>query len=149
MAGAGRTYSLLYTGSLPLGINLSTGGVLSGTPTTEGTFEFTILATDTRGCTGKQHYWVASGCPTISLSPTTLPRAVVGQVYNKTFTASNGTAPYNFVVLYGSLPPGLNLTPGGILSGTSTKAGTFGFYIDVKDSYGCGILRFYNLVVTR
>lgn len=159
----GRPYNKLFTatggngphtfsvsdGSLPPGLNLAIGGALSGTPTTEGNFEFTILATDRRGCTGKRHYWVSFKCPTITLSPSTFPRAVVGHVYSRTMTASNGTAPYNFVVLSGGLPPGLSLSSGGVLSGIPTRTGTYQFYIDVKDAYGCFTIRSYNLVVAR
>ena len=137
------------SGTLPPGLTLTSGGLLSGIPTTEGTFSFSIIATDSRGCTGKQHYWVAFGCPNITLTPTTLPNGVVGQPYSKTITANNGSSPYNFVLRYGSLPTGLSLSTGGTISGTPTRSGTFNFYIDVKDAYGCGIMKLYKLVVAN
>ncbi|MCM2397654.1 putative Ig domain-containing protein [Rhizobium sp. S95] len=47
------------SGSLPAGLTLSTGGTLSGTPTTEETRTFTITVTDFHGATGNQSYTVA------------------------------------------------------------------------------------------
>ena len=36
----------LYSGNLPDGLNLTTNGTISGTPTTEGMFTFTVMATN-------------------------------------------------------------------------------------------------------
>jgi hypothetical protein len=45
-------------GALPTGLSLSSGGIISGTPTTAGTFTFTVTARDANGCTGLQAYTV-------------------------------------------------------------------------------------------
>ncbi|MFN7974375.1 MAG: Ig domain-containing protein [Acidobacteriota bacterium] len=82
--------------SLPPGLALSRAtGVISGTPTTSGTFNFTITATDAASCTGSRAYALVinpSRCGTI-LSPPTLPNGTVGVPYSQTVTASGGTAP--------------------------------------------------------
>ena|GEM_PF-1511822 len=56
----GGTGSISFTksdGLLPAGLSLtSSTGLLSGTPTQTGTFEFTIEATDQNGCFGKSFY---------------------------------------------------------------------------------------------
>ncbi len=44
------------SGSLPPGIALASGGGLSGTPGTAGTFNFTVTATDDNDCTGNKVY---------------------------------------------------------------------------------------------
>lgn len=44
-------YAFTYTGTLPDGLTLSPGGVLSGTPTTGGNFSFTVTVTDSLGQT--------------------------------------------------------------------------------------------------
>ncbi|MEP7337593.1 MAG: putative Ig domain-containing protein, partial [Acidobacteriota bacterium] len=55
-------------GTLPGGLNLTAAGVLSGTPTTNGTFSFTAKATDAIGCMGTRTYTVIiSGSGTNSL----------------------------------------------------------------------------------
>jgi len=53
------------SGALPPGLSLNpTTGVISGTPTTAGTFNFTIIATDANGCPGSRTYaFVIAGGP--------------------------------------------------------------------------------------
>lgn len=46
------TFSIA-AGALPGGLTISAGGVISGTPTADGIFNATILATDAKGCTGQ------------------------------------------------------------------------------------------------
>ncbi len=56
-AGASPTWS--DSGTLPPGLTLNPNtGLLSGTPTTEGTFNFTITTTAFNGCTGQRSYTV-------------------------------------------------------------------------------------------
>ena len=57
-AGGTGTKTFGFTGTLPSGLSLSTAGVLSGTPDTPGSYNFTIVATDTVGATGSQAYTV-------------------------------------------------------------------------------------------
>ena len=59
LSGSGGTspYTFAKTsGSFPSGLSLSSGGVLSGTPTVTGTFTFTVRATDNKGCIGSRNY---------------------------------------------------------------------------------------------
>ncbi|MBC6936213.1 MAG: right-handed parallel beta-helix repeat-containing protein, partial [Chloroflexi bacterium] len=68
------------------------------------------------------------------LSPTVLPDGAVGVLYpDQTITASGGSGSYTFDLFSGSLPPGLTLSPGGLLSGTPTLAGTFPFTVRAAD----------------
>jgi len=50
------------------------------------------------------------------------------------FQATGGSAPYTWSVSAGTLPPGLTLSPGGVLNGNNTAAGKFTFTAQVKDS---------------
>ena len=81
---------------------------------------------------------VDSQCPTISLTPATLPNGNPGVAYpNQTFTASNGSAPYTFSMT-GTLPPGLTFTPAtALLAGTPTTLGLFNFTITATDANQC------------
>ena len=95
------------SGTLPPGLTLSTGGLISGTPTTVGTATFTVMATDAAGGTVSGPYSITINAALASLSPASLPTGDVGVAYNKTITANGGTSPYTFVVTLGTLPPGL------------------------------------------
>ncbi|MDQ3012462.1 MAG: putative Ig domain-containing protein, partial [Acidobacteriota bacterium] len=58
-SGGAAAYTFATTaGNLPGGLTLSAAGVLSGTPTANGTFNFTVTATDANGCTGMRAYTV-------------------------------------------------------------------------------------------
>jgi hypothetical protein len=49
------TYAVI-SGALPTGLSLSSGGVISGTPTVAGYFSFTVRATDSVAATGSRAY---------------------------------------------------------------------------------------------
>jgi len=72
---------------------------------------------------------------TVTISPASpLPAGAVDLAYSQTLTGGGGTGPYTFSVISGSLPGGITLDPGGLLSGTTTAAGTFNFTIQVTDT---------------
>lgn len=121
-------------GALPAGLALSTGGVLSGTPTASGTFNFTVTATDAASNSGSRAYTLVVGVPTVSIAPASLPGGSAGTAYSQALTASGGNAPYAFTVSAGALPAGLTLSGAGLLSGTPTVAGTFNFTATATDS---------------
>jgi len=124
----------LSAGALPAGLTLTTGGVLSGTPTVAGNFAFTVSATDAHGFGAAQAYTLAIASPTLSIAPPTLPAGTAGSAYSQTLSASGGTAPYSYALSAGALPAGLTLTTGGVLSGTPTVAGSFAFTVTATDS---------------
>ncbi|PWK85924.1 outer membrane autotransporter protein [Fulvimonas soli] len=127
------TYNV-SSGLLPAGLVLSPAGVLSGTPTAAGSFNFTVTATDGGGFTGSQAYSLVVGAGTVVLDPGTLPNATAEASYTHTFAASGGTAPYTYSLTAGALPAGLALSSGGVLSGTPTAAGTYNFTVRATDS---------------
>ena len=90
---------------------------------------------------------VGPGCPTITISPATLPNGAVGVAYSQTLTASGGTAPYTFTITSGALPPGLALSTAGVVSGTPTTAGTYNVTIRATDANGCFASITYAIVI--
>ena len=64
-----------------------------------------------------------------------LASATLGIAYSETIFATGGSSPYALTVLSGTLPPGLSLNSGtGVISGTPTTAGTYGFTLKAIDS---------------
>ena len=136
--GNGGPYTyVINAGTLPAGVSDSAAGLISGTPTESGTFNFTETATDTSGHVGTENITlIIAG--TISIAPMTLPMATAYVPYTQTLTATGGTAPYTFTRASGSnaLPPGITLNPNGTLSGTPTALGTTFLTIVVNDAAG-------------
>lgn len=130
------TYSVA-SGTLPDGLSLNTTtGVLSGTPTTLGSYTFIIAATNTFGTATTSPITITTNAPAAPtvLPGSTPPSAINGQPYSYTIPASGSPAP-TFAVATGSLPPGLTLNPNtGTISGTPTGPGTF--TISITNSLG-------------
>jgi hypothetical protein len=147
--------SPLYTfsissGSLPAGLSLSSTGAITGSPTTAGTSTFTITARDANGCTGSRLYSITiagAGCPVITVTPTTLPPAILLFPYTQTITATGGTTPYTFTIAAGALPSGLTLVPSGTISGSPQQTGVFNVTIRATDAAGCQGSRAYSLAI--
>ncbi|MBI3195054.1 MAG: HYR domain-containing protein, partial [Ignavibacteriae bacterium] len=137
-SGGATPYTFsLSAGTLPTGFTLSSSGVVSGTTSQVGNFSITVTATDNNGCTGSQSYQFSIACPTITLAPASLTGGTLNSSYNETITASGGLSPYTFAVTTGTLPAGLTLSSGGILSGTPTQSGSFPLTITATDANGC------------
>jgi large repetitive protein len=125
----------LTAGSLPPGLALSASGSISGTPTTAGSYSFTVQAADTAAGKASQAFSV-SIASSLSITTTSLPSGTVGVAYSSTLSATGGTPPYTWSLTAGSLPPGLALSASGSISGTPTTAGSYNFTIQASDSGG-------------
>ena len=128
-----------------------TTGVLSGTPTSAGPFTFVVTVSDSGvspglvagaarrvldGAVPPFQTAQASVTATIVSAPLVVPPAAaftgtVGVSLNGSLTATGGTTPYTWQAT--GLPPGLNLSANGTLSGTPTASGTFKFTANVTD----------------
>jgi Putative Ig domain len=71
--------------------------------------------------------------PPLEIATTSLPGATVGEPYTTTLSAVNGEAPYTWSLINGSLPPGLSLSPSGVVSGSPTGPGTSTFTVAVTE----------------
>jgi len=129
------TYSLA-SGALPPGIALSSSGSLSGSPTTVGSYSFTVTVTDGFGFTGSQAYTFTVAAPTIAIAPATLPAGTGGAAYSQALSASGGSGGYTYNLASGALPPGITLSGSGTVSGTPTTAGSYNFTVSATDGFG-------------
>ena len=67
-----------------------------------------------------------------------LPVARVGQPYAARFSARGGVAPYQWSVVWGSLPKGLSLRPGGTIDGVPRRKGRINIVVSAADRTGLG-----------
>ena len=159
VVGTAYNYSVVATGStpitftvsagaLPTGLSLSTGGVISGTPTTAGTFTGTIQAANSTAPNATQAFSIViSQAPTFTSSAPTGTGAV-GVAYNFTCTAS-GSPASTFTVSAGALPTGLTLASGGAISGTPSAAGTFTGTIQAANGTAPNATQPFSIVITQ
>ncbi|MCW2038080.1 uncharacterized protein with beta-barrel porin domain [Xanthomonas arboricola] len=137
-SGGTAPYTFTVTaGALPAGLTLSPAGVLSGTPTATGSFNFTASATDSGNpTTGSRAYALVVAGANVILPATTLPAGTAGQAYSSAITpAAGGIAPYTYAVTAGALPAGITLNSAtGAVTGTPTSAGNFAFSVTATDS---------------
>jgi len=129
------TWSLVQ-GTLPAGLSLDGGsGVISGTPTASGTSSFTVQVRDSQASPATAQAMLGlTVLNNLVVSTNELPSGTSGTAYQATLMASGGTPSYSWSILSGSLPPGLNLSSGGVISGTPSAAGAWSFEVQVDDS---------------
>ena len=122
--------------SLPGGLSLSSGGVLSGTPTATGTTVINVTVTDAASSAHTATAALTIVIGTTALRVTTaspLPAGTIGTAYTALqLTASGGTPPLTWTA--SGLPPGFTLSAAGVLTGIPTAAGTTSFSVTVTDS---------------
>lgn len=120
------------SGNLPSGLTLSSTGTISGTPTSSGTFSFTVRASSGTSSATKL-LTITIEPATLTITTSSLPSGIVGSEYTYTLTASEPNAAWS--VSSGSLPSGLTLSTNGTISGTLSWAGDYDFTITARTAY--------------
>ena len=127
------------SGTLPGNLSLYSGGQfysLSGYPTSSGPFTFTVQVNDGSNHTNSQTFSVTIS-NALQITTASLPNGTNGSAYSQQLQATGGQPPYtNWFIFSGSLPASLNLSTGGLLSGTAATSGTFTFTVGLSDILG-------------
>jgi hypothetical protein len=136
-SGGTTPYSWTITG-LPSGITATSAtpaATISGTTDDNGTFSISVKVTDAASNTvsATLSLTIAQAAALI-ITTSTLPNGTVNVAYSQTLAATGGVAPYTWSKTSGSLPAGFTLSPGGMISGTSTTAATSTFTVQAADS---------------
>ncbi|MBQ9566353.1 MAG: putative Ig domain-containing protein [Synergistaceae bacterium] len=129
----------LDSGSLPPGLTLGSDGKISGTPTTPGSYSFTIKASNTAGDDTRAFTLTVKGvAPTVTTA--SLPDGKQGDAYSATITVT-GSKPFTKLNVTG-LPTALTATPnpstGEIaISGTPTDpVNTYSVTVTAENAHG-------------
>jgi hypothetical protein len=144
-------------GRIPPGTTLFTQGVssggITGTPTTEGVFAFTIQVRDATGTKDTESFSITIDAPrplVITNQSDSLSPGTVGEFYCcGNLFADGGVPDYSWTLVSGELPPGLALSRSpGRITGTPTTAGTFVFTVRVTDSRGAFAERTFSITIS-
>jgi len=139
-------------GLFPPGLFITSRGEIRGTPTEPGTYQVSIRVTDSEGRTETRDFQLTintSAPPLEITTPSPLPDAVVGQPYSQSLQAANGTPPYQWAIVEGTLPPGLSFSQQGVISGAPTAAGQFTIQVGVTDAQENTATKVFSLTVTQ
>lgn len=133
----GRTWTV-PVGALPAGLSIDTSsGIIAGTPTSEGLFEFTLRAGTNVGF-AEADFSIRVLEPTVPLRIDTqaLATGIVGRDYRVRLVASGGAPPYEWSTNSDINIAGLTLTADGVLAGTPSEPGAQSVGIRVRDALG-------------
>ena len=122
------------SGTLPAGLTMTSAGVIAGIPTATGISTFGVNVTDTFTLVSQTFTLSISLAPFAITSPSTLPSGLAERAYSTTLAATGGIPPYTWTVATGTLPPGLSLSSGGVISGTPSLPEIATFTVNV--TYG-------------
>ena len=137
-AGGKAPYTFAITGTLPNGFSFAAAtATISGTAPAAETGSFTLVVTDASSRSLNVPLTLTATAGALTVTPSSLPNAVVGVAYTQKLTATGGTAPYAFAVTLGSLPAGFTFTAStATITGTATAAESGNFTITVTDAAG-------------
>jgi Putative Ig domain len=146
-SGGSPPYSWSITG-LPPGLTLNTtNGTISGAPRSSGSFGLTVRVTDSAGRTATKILDIAIDPPPLTITTPSVPTGMVGTAYSQQLAATGGTPPHTWTRSVGSLPPGLDLNSGGLISGTPTSPGSFTFTAQVTDNAQRTASQIFNITI--
>jgi hypothetical protein len=124
----------LASGALPVGLALSSGGTISGSPVQVGSYNFTVAVADANGARQQQALAinVVTGLSIVSCPVST---GEVGLSFNSAVSGSGGAPPYTWTMGEGNLPAGFTIhRSSGVVSGTPLQAGMSQFSVILSDS---------------
>ena len=145
-------YFELHNGALPPGLSMTRKGVISGVPTSAGFTRFWLWDRDQTFAEGGPDWCVDEDKserefsiqidPGLAIINESVKPASSGQPYTETLTAKQVTSlnpptgndvQAAWSVESGALPPGLALSPQGLLTGTPAAEGSWGFVIRAQN----------------
>ena len=127
------------SGNFPPGLSVSDEGLISGTPTQAGKYEFFLTVTYDKfpACAKVPSddsfiININAAKPSLTVTTPSLPDASINQPYTAPALTATGDTVNSWTLAGGTLPPGVTLAPNGVISGTPTQSGTFSFTVQAN-----------------
>ncbi len=135
--GTGQTLTFAST-TLPPGLAISAAGLITGTPTTSGTFQVTVTDTDGTGSpagTATFTWTISATTITVTVPAATETTPTTAAVSVQATATDSAGLPVTFSAA--NLPPGLAINPGtGLITGTPTTPGSYAVVVSGTDTSG-------------
>jgi len=131
---SGGSAPLIWSATgLPANLQMSSAGVLSGTPATAGIYTVTATATDVFKLSGTATFTLTVNPAPVLTSPGP-QTTVIGDAVTLPLTLTGGTGPFAWIAT--GLPTGLTLNATtGLISGTPATTGTGNVTVTVTDKF--------------
>lgn len=128
-------YAFMAVGEGVPGLAVDASGAICGIPSEAGTHGVVVQVVDGAGGIDTERYTVDVDTSLVIVSKI-LPDARRGAPYSQPLQAMGGVEPYRWFIEQGTLPDGLALSEGGIVSGTPTKEGLASLTLRLEDDAG-------------
>ncbi len=136
--GGPFTYTILNN-TLPPGMTL-TSGVISGSPTTVGSYNVQVRVVDVSGTRSatSSFTWTVADPPFAASTPLDQVNTINTTISPLQLAAAGGSGPYSWSDPSNSLPSGLVIAPAGLISGSATALADPGksVVLTVRDTAG-------------
>lgn len=133
--GVGPHTWSMASGTLPPGINMSSTGLVSGTPTQTGSYVFVARVDDPTEMVVERQFTLRINPPP-SIAAALMPDATRDTSYDRVVPVVDGSGTMTFALTGGATPPGTALDANGRVSGTPTQTGDYSFSVRVTDGRG-------------
>jgi hypothetical protein len=140
-SASGQTLTYSASG-LPAGLSINaSSGLITGTPTTAGTYSVTATAKDTTGATGSATFtWTVTSSTSGNTVTVTSPgnqTTTAGTAVSLQVKASDSASGQTLTYTANGLPAGLSINASsGLITGTPTTAGTSSVTVTATDTTG-------------
>ncbi len=132
--GDGMFQWQVVEGFLPPGLTFSSGGSITGTPTSTGRFPL-MVEVETVGVRVSVGLELEVFDP-LAVETSSVSPAVIDTPYSESLVASGGDGVYSWSLVGGALPAGLALSSAGLVTGTPSVLGSVAASIEVRSGDG-------------
>jgi hypothetical protein len=131
----------LVTGGLPSGIQLQlSSGVIRGVTAVPGSYPLSVEVTDAAGHSASAAFRLTVMAPpvaSLAITNSALPAAATNTRYSTSLSAMGGVAPYQWGLVTGALPSGMQLQrSSGVITGLTATPGSYPLSVQVTDAAG-------------